>query len=49
MTFNSAEEVEDASLQVLRGISEKALQEQVNKLLEHCQEDIRVGGHYVTD
>jgi hypothetical protein len=49
MTFHSAEEVEEASLQVLREISEDALREQVDLLLEHCQRVIDVGGHYVTD
>ena len=49
MTFNSTEEVVAASLQVLREMSEQALHEQIDLLLEHCCNVIDVGGHYVTD
>ena len=49
MTFNSAVEVEEASLQMPRGISENAFREQVDLLIEHCQKVIDVGGHYVTE
>lgn len=49
MTFNSCQEVADASLQVLRGISESALRDQVDLLLDHCQRVIAANGYYVTD
>ena len=48
-TFNSAQEVEDASLQCLRDMDKNALHEQVNLLMEHCQKVIDIRGHYVTD
>jgi len=49
MTFNSVEEVEEASLRVLREISEESLHEQVDLLLEHCHCVIDASGHHVTD
>ena len=49
MTFSSSEEVESASLQILRDTSETALHEQVDLLIEHCQKVIDASGHYVTE
>lgn len=49
MTFSSSEEVESASLQLLRDISETALREQVDLLLEHCQKVIDAAGQYITE
>lgn len=48
-TFNSSSDVEEASLQYLRSISEDALHEQVNSLIDHCQQVIDAQGDYITD
>ena len=46
--FESYLEAESATLQWLRSLDEDALKREVNKLLEHCQAVIEVGGKYIT-
>ena len=47
-TFSTAEEVQEASLRILRAIPEETFAAQLAELREHCQHVIDKDGHYVT-
>lgn len=48
-SFANHEEVKEAALHWFRQLEEKHLQAEVEKLYEHCQRVIDIGGHYVVD
>ena len=48
-TFNDADEVAEAALQVLRSTPESTYQHQIQKLVDYCQMVIDNGGDYVTE
>ncbi len=48
-TFSTANEVKTASLHVLKSIPEDRMRSELNKLRDHCQRVIDIGGGYVTD
>lgn len=46
--FKDHMEVQEAALQWARQLSEDALQQEVQKLIDHCQAVINSGGEYIT-